>query len=139
MSESDKTEQVQAFFARDKFARLAGIELEAVEEGYARASLQVSEVHRNALGITQGGVLFTLADFAFAAASASRGTAAVALHADISFHRPTTEGRLTAQAREISRSRKTACYEVIIADRDSQRVATFQGIGYLKEAKLSDL
>ena len=66
---------------RDRFARLLGIELEEVGPGFCRVGLTVTGDMLNAVGLTHGGVTFSLADFAFAVASNSHGRVAVALSA----------------------------------------------------------
>lgn len=58
----------QEFFKNDRFADNVGIELTEVKKGYSRAQLKITDEHLNAGGRTQGGVLFTLADLALAAA-----------------------------------------------------------------------
>ena len=66
--------ELKAYFDADRFATGIGIELLEVKEGYARARMEVSERHLNAAGVMQGGAIFTLADYAFAACSNSHGT-----------------------------------------------------------------
>ena len=51
----------------NRFAAMAGVELIAVEQGYAKARMVIASDHLNAVGVCQGGALFTLADLAFAA------------------------------------------------------------------------
>ena len=51
----------------DRFAKSIGAQLVEVREGYARARLTVEEQHLNGAGVCQGGVIYTLADLAFAA------------------------------------------------------------------------
>ena len=69
----------------DKFAKLVGIKLLEVSEGYAKAELTLEDMHLNGLGIAHGGAIFTLADLVFAAASNSRGADAVAININISY------------------------------------------------------
>ena len=57
------------FFKKDHFAMDAGIELKEAKPGYAVACVNVIEKHLNAGGVVQGGLLFTLADLAIAAAA----------------------------------------------------------------------
>ena len=58
----------------DRFASGIGARLVEVREGYARAELTVEERHLNAAGVCQGGVIYTLADLAFAGVCNSHGT-----------------------------------------------------------------
>ena len=53
--------------AEDRFARSIGARLTEVREGYSCADLTVEERHLNGAGVCQGGVIYTLADLAFAA------------------------------------------------------------------------
>lgn len=59
----------QEFFKKDSFAEKTGVELIEIKEGYSKARLVITETHLNAGNRTQGGVLFTLADLALAAAA----------------------------------------------------------------------
>ena len=68
------------FVENDLFAQHVGIELIEVAPGTAKARLKVCRHHLNGVGLTQGGVVFTLADLAFAAASNAYGFVAVAIN-----------------------------------------------------------
>lgn len=72
------------FFKKDHFAMDAGIELKEAKPGYAVACVNVIEKHLNAGGVVQGGLLFTLADLAIAAA-ANVGLLAFSIQSDIRF------------------------------------------------------
>ena len=43
-------DEVRQRFAHDRFATVNGAVIEAVDEGYARCSMQLNDTHRNALG-----------------------------------------------------------------------------------------
>lgn len=133
---SPSREQLLRYFTGDRYAALTGIRLTEVSEGRARAELAVSDKHLNSLGTAQGGVLFTLADLAFAAASNAGGTVAVSISSSISFFRAVSSGTLCAEAREISKQRRVASYEVRITDQDGGLVAHFTGMVYRKEQPL---
>lgn len=117
---------------RDRFASHAGITLLDVSEGRARARLQVSPMHLNGVGIVQGGAVFTLADFAFAAASNSRGRVAVAIDVSISFVKAVSGGVLTADAREEALSERISTCVVRVTDEAGELVALFKGTAYRK-------
>ncbi|MFW6181808.1 MAG: PaaI family thioesterase [Spirochaetota bacterium] len=129
-------DQLLRYFTLDRYAALTGIRLTEVSDGRARAELEVSDRHLNSLRTAQGGVLFTLADLAFAAASNSYGTVAVSISSNISFFRAVTSGTLVAEAREISRQRRVASYEVRVTDLEGDLVAHFTGMVYRKEQPL---
>jgi acyl-CoA thioesterase len=125
------------FFKHDRFARLAGISLVEVSPGYSKVKLNVTPEHMNGAGTVHGGALFTLADFAFAVASNSHGTLAVAATAHISFLRAVTEGTLTAEAREVGVGRKLGTYTVEIKNDQGELVALFSGTAYRKGTPLA--
>lgn len=126
----------EAFIARDRFAREMGIQLTEISAGRATARLEITEAHHNGLGMAQGGAVFTLADLAFAAASNSHGTVAVAINASISFLKATAGGVLTAQAEEITANPKLATYTVHVTDETGDVVAIFQGMVYRKKDRV---
>ena len=72
-TQAEAMENVKRFFKNDKFAERANIELLSVSPGQARAKMTLHPHHLNGYGTVQGGAIFTLADFAFAAASNSHG------------------------------------------------------------------
>ena len=112
----------------DRFARLLGIEVEALEPGYCRVALTVRNDMLNAVGLTHGGVTFSLADFAFAVASNSHGTVAVALSAQISYPAASRVGeRLVAEAREESLTGRTGLYRIEVRGGDARLVGLFTG------------
>lgn len=131
----DKTD-IQAlkdFFLRDEFARQNGIEIVEISEGYARTRVRIEPRHLNAGGSVQGGVLFTLADLAFAAATNSHGTLTVTSAANITFVRGASAGIITAQARELVSSRHLPFCEVRVTDDEDNLIAIFTASGYRKE------
>ncbi len=107
-----------------------------VEPGHASAKMALTPNHWNGLGSAQGGAIFTLADFAFAAAANSHGTAAVAINVNISFMKAVKAGTLRAEAKEVSRSFKIGNYTVEIRDEQGDLVALFQGMVYRKQDPL---
>lgn len=121
----------------DRFAALAGIELVKVEPGYALAKMKIEDKHLNALNIVQGGATFTLADFAFAAASNAHGRVAVGINASISYFQAPKGKVLFAEATELHASRRLASYNVDIRDENDGLIARFTGTVYKKKDKLN--
>jgi acyl-CoA thioesterase len=124
---------IENYLKQDRFAAHAGVELVAVSPGYARARMTVQPHHWNAVGIVQGGAIFTLADYAFAAASNSHGTVAVAINANITFMKAISAGTLVAEAREVSKNSKLGTYTVEVKDEGGDLIALFQGMVYRKQ------
>ena len=122
------------FLHDDKFAQYAGIELLEVTSGGAKVKMEVKQFHINGVGLVHGGALFTLADFAFAAAANSHDEVAVAINASISYLKAVKAGTLFAVAEELSNSRKISVYSIKITDEQNELVAMFQGMAYKKGA-----
>lgn len=126
----------QFFDDHDLFARHVGIQLLEVEHGRARAAMKIEPYHFNGAGTVHGGAIFTLADFAFAAASNSHGTLAMGISTSVSFVKAATVGTLHAEARELSRNPKLASYSVMVTDDGGAVVAIFQGMVYRKKESI---
>jgi acyl-CoA thioesterase len=131
-------ESLRRFFKNDKFAAHSNIELLSVSPGQARAKMALHPHHLNGYGTVQGGAIFTLADFAFAAASNSHGTVAVAINVSITFMKAGTHGTLWAEAKELSRNFKLGSYTVEVKDDAGELVALFQGLVYRKSEKIPE-
>ncbi|MCQ1536069.1 PaaI family thioesterase [Methanosarcina sp. KYL-1] len=129
-------ENFKKLLKKDNFAAYSGIELLEVSPGHAKTRMKIEEKHLNALRAVQGGAIFTLADFAFAAASNAYGTAAVGINASISYVKAGKKGILTAEAKETSINPKLATYTVNITDDEGDLVAIFQGMVYRKKVPL---
>ncbi len=130
-------ETLKTFFnERDQFARRNGIKLISVSPGHARAEMTVEPHHWNGVNSVQGGAVFTLADFAFAAAANSHGTIAVAINVSITFMKAVSSGILQAEAREVALNPKLGTYTVDVKDECGDLVAVFQGLAYRKQDKL---
>jgi acyl-CoA thioesterase len=134
--QGDVMASVQHFFKNDKFAERANIELLSVSPGQARARMTLHPHHLNGYGTVQGGAIFTLADFAFAAASNSHGNVAVAINVSITFMKAGQTGTLWAEAREVSRNFKLGSYTVEVKDDQGELIALFQGLAYRKSEKI---
>jgi acyl-CoA thioesterase len=129
-------ETLKNFFKKDSFAAHSGIELLEVSLGHAKTRMVIEKKHLNALGAVQGGAIFTLADFAFAAASNSYGNIAVGINANISYVKAGMKGTLTAEAEETSRNHRIATYTVNVTDDEGETVAIFQGMAYRKKGSI---
>lgn len=130
---------IRRYLEQDGLAALLGIELLDVARGRARVRLRIDERHLNGVGVVHGGTLFTLADVAFAAASNSHGTLALALDAQIGFVKALTSGTLVASAREEARTTRIGRYVVRVEEEGGELVALFHGTVYRKKERFETL
>lgn len=105
-----------------------GIVCDAAAPGTSVCHLQLKSSHANGHGTCHGGVIFTLADTAFAIACNSYNDIAVAQHNTISYIAPGVIGTtLTATATEASRHGRSGVYDVCVSDENGAMIALFRG------------
>jgi acyl-CoA thioesterase len=118
-------------YARDRAAQALGIAVDAIEPGAAVCRMSVREDMIQGHATCHGGIVFTLADTAFAYACNAYNRATVALSAEITFVAPARAGEvLLATARERSRSGRTGVYDVEVTNGQGKLVALFRGTSY---------
>ena len=114
----------------DKFVEYCGITLDEIGPGYAKTSVEIQPQHLNGAGIIQGGVLFTLADYALASAANSREKISVSIETSMSFIKGISTGRVTATAQEVSCGKSLARYDVPVTTEDGKLIALLHGTVY---------
>ncbi|MBM3483497.1 MAG: hydroxyphenylacetyl-CoA thioesterase PaaI [Alphaproteobacteria bacterium] len=115
-------------YAGDQASQALGIQIEGAGEGRARLSMRVRADMLNGHGICHGGLIFTLADTAFAYASNSRGPS-VAAHCTISFLAPAQlDDVLTAIADETTLEGGSGIYDVTVKNQTGVTLAVFRGV-----------
>lgn len=115
-------------YANDHASKALGIKIEIPQAGSAIAIMHVREDMVNGFDICHGGLVFTLADTAFAFACNAYNELTVAGSGSIEFLRPSVRGdRLRAVATEQHRGRKSGLYKVEVWNQEERLVALFQG------------
>ncbi|HZF15270.1 MAG TPA: hydroxyphenylacetyl-CoA thioesterase PaaI [Steroidobacteraceae bacterium] len=115
-------------YSRDVAARALGIEILAVDTGRATLAMRVRPDMLNGHAICHGGLIFALADTAFAYACNSYNENTLAASAAIEFLAPAREGDLlTATASEQSRGRRLGLYDIEVSNQQGTRIALFRG------------
>jgi acyl-CoA thioesterase len=118
----------EALLARDTTAKMLGIHLVGVKPGYARVAMAVRPDMVNGHRTCHGGLIFTLADTAFAVSCNSHNESSVAASASIDFLAPAFEAdELSAEGVELWRSGRTGIYEVTVTNQRGERIALFRG------------
>jgi acyl-CoA thioesterase len=121
----------------EPFAQKFGIRLIDLEEGYSKVEMKLTSDMENFLGMAHGGALFAVIDEAFETASNSHGTVAVALNMNITYISPPSPGSgLIAEAREISRTQRTAVYNIKLFDEQNLLIASCEALVYRKKETL---
>lgn len=122
--------EIQEIFRADRFAAEMGAEILEAEPGRARCALTLAPGHRNAVGEVMGGVIFTLADFAFAVAANCEKMDTVSLTSQITYLSRVRGERLFALASCIKAGKSTCCYTVAITDDLGTHVAQVTTTGF---------
>ena len=130
MTNFNTLEEAREFFYKDKYAVNTGITLDEITEEEAVCSLDLTDDHRNAYGGVMGGVIFTLADFAFAVLSNQIHQLTVAQQVDIHYLSAPKGNKLIAKATCRKSGRTSSIVNVDISDDTGRDVAQFIGTGF---------
>ncbi len=117
---------------REPFARQFGIELAFLDDGRSRVEMVYDPARQdNIYGRAHGGALFGLIDEAFETAAQTDGTIAVAMNVNVTYiASPEPGSRLSAEAREASRTKRTATYDIRLADDRGRLIAVCQALAF---------
>ena len=124
------TEEAREYFKGDRFATENGMELRELGDNYAVCDMTLTERHKNANGGIMGGVMFTLADFAFAVLATSIHNPTVAQQVSINYLGAPKGQKLIAKATCRKTGRSTTVINVDISDDTGRDVAMFIGTGF---------
>ncbi|RNL42558.1 PaaI family thioesterase [Paraeggerthella hongkongensis] len=131
LSENPSLEEIAAVFENDRFAtQAAGCRVVEGCRGRAVCDMELSDVHRNAMGGVMGGAIFTLADFALAIACNIGESPTVSVDHAISFLRSTKGSKLTATATCDKPGSHLAFYTVVVEDDLGKRIARMTATCY---------
>ncbi len=117
-----------AMWAQDRASRALGMEVLDVGPGRARLHMAVRPEMCNGHLICHGGMIFSLADSAFAFACNSHNRVTLANNCSITFVAAAREGDiLVAEAVERHRGTRSGVYDVTVTDQTGKLVAIFRG------------
>ncbi|MBR6719675.1 MAG: PaaI family thioesterase [Clostridia bacterium] len=124
-------ERARELLKHDRYATDAtGIEIDEVGKNYAKCSMKITDIHKNALGHVMGGVAFTLADFVFAISTnfdAENPTVTTVSH--ISYLSAPKGDVLFGESRLIKDGKRNCFYEILITDSAGVSVAVVNVTG----------
>lgn len=131
LSDDPTLEEIEAVFANDRFAtEAAGCRVVSGEHGRAVCSMELADVHRNAMGNVMGGAIFTLADFALAICCNIGEEPTVSVDSSISFFRSTQGAALTATSVCDKPGRHLGFYTVTVEDDLGKQIAKMTATCY---------
>ncbi len=130
MSTFNSVEEAIEYFKNDKFAYNSGMVLKDLGEDFSVCTMELDDGHLNANGGIMGGVMFTLADLAFAALSNNIHRPTVAQQVSINYLAAPKGKTLNARAELIKSGRSSTIIQVKITDETGREVALFTGTGF---------
>lgn len=115
----------------DRFAASIGAQLTTIREGYAKAELTVKERHLNGANVCQGGVMYTLADLAFAGVANCHGILTLGISNTITFLKSAKLGdHLTAECTEVLDHQKLPYCDIRVTNQNGEILAMVTGLAY---------
>jgi len=132
------TERVKQLIGdKDRLVSLFQMDILELKPGYSSVTMTVKDEHLNAAECCHGGVIFSLADVAFALACNSHGTLAVALEMSISFLKAVPPGEtITAFCTERHKGKSTGSYTIEVTDSTHNLVALLKTTAFRKGTSL---
>ena len=128
MSEELAKACVDVMLTGDACSRALGMRVVEAGERRSVVTMTVRADMVNGHNICHGGMIFSLADSAFAFACNSENLSAVAAGAQIDFLNPAKLGEeLTATARAVHQAKRRGIYEVKVVNQDGATVALLKG------------
>ena len=122
---------VDGMLAKDEFSRWLGVDLLQLKPAYCVCRMLVRKEMLNGFGVAHGGVVFSLADSAFAFACNTQGRIAMSIENSITYPASVHAGDiLTAVAEEESGTNRLGFYRVKVTNQLEEIVALFRGTVY---------
>ena len=116
-------EELKAFFSNDRVAMDMGCVILEADSTHSVVRIDIEEKHYNGNNCVQGGVMFTLADFACAVAANADEIAYVSADGNISFLSAGTGKTLIARADVIRRGKTLVFCEAMLTDENNRNIA----------------
>ncbi|MEP4248112.1 hydroxyphenylacetyl-CoA thioesterase PaaI [Tateyamaria sp.] len=116
-------------WANDRASQALGMRITAIAPGSATLSMPVRDDMLNGHGMCHGGMIFALADSAFAFACNTYNVLTVAQSNQITYLAPgVANDTLTATATEVARLGRSGTYDVMVTNATGDKIALFRGL-----------
>lgn len=130
-----KEELTRQFFENDQFAKTLEIEIRSIDNQSSEVGVSVKKEYLNANGCVQGGMLYTVADFAFAVLTNYLHPMTVTQGGHIQYLRPAYTQKIKAVAKETARNGHNCVGEVILYGDAEEILCVCNFTGFVKETK----
>lgn len=118
----------EVMFNADGATQALGMVVDAIAPGYAKLSMTVREDMLNGHKTCHGGLIFSLADSAFAFGCNAYNFVTVAQGCEITYLAPGRLGdRLVAECREQTLAGRNGVYDIKVTNQDGVTIALFRG------------
>ena len=134
-----KEELTRKMFEKDAYVKLSGIEIVEITDESATVRAKIRAEHLNANGAVQGGMLYTLADFAFAVHANHLHPMTVTQGGHIHYIRAAITDEVTATAVERVRSGHNTVSEVVVRNSAGETVCICTFNGFVKDVAREEL
>jgi len=130
-------EEAREYFKGDRFATENGMVIDEMDEGLSVCSMTLTDSHKNANGGIMGGVIFSLADFAFAVLANHIHKPTVAQQVSMNYLSSPKGKRLIASASCRKSGKTSTIINVEVKDETGRDIALFTGTGFKLQNTLS--
>ncbi len=127
----------EKMFLKDGFSQWLGIQKIITEDGHCILSMKVRKEMLNGFDVAHGGIVYSLADSAFAFSCNSYNRISLSIETSITHSKVIKENDvLVAEANLITQSNKIGTYQVLVRNQEDEIVGVFKGICYRTDKKL---
>ncbi|MBK9732705.1 MAG: hotdog fold thioesterase [Chitinophagaceae bacterium] len=127
---------VNKMLEQDTYGKWLNPSIEKISAGYCLMKMKVRQEFLNGVGTVHGGIVFGIADTAFAYASNSHNRIAVALDVSISYpNAGQLHDEFTIEAKEVYLGGRTAIYQVMVTNQSNQLIGIFNGTVFRTQKK----
>ncbi len=123
-------EEARMYFEADRFATENGMVIDEMDESLSVCSMMLTDSHKNANGGIMGGVIYTLADFAFAVLANNIHKPTVAQQVSMNFLSSPKGKKLIASASCRKNGKTSTIINVDVKDESGRDIALFTGTGF---------
>ena len=123
---------IETAVKKESLAKTFNMQLVELDTGYSVIEMNYDpQLMSNIYERAHGGAIFALIDEAFETSCQTHGTIAVALNVNVTYvASPDSPVRLRAEAREMSRTKKTASYDIKVFGENMKLIATCQALAF---------